>query len=50
MIYLNYFDFKIYPKVDSILFNKESWILYSIFFLYLNIPIVIEGADRLKWR
>ncbi|SCL85914.1 energy-coupling factor transporter transmembrane component T [Sporanaerobacter sp. PP17-6a] len=47
---LGYGKFEIYPKVGYILFNLKDVFLYILFILYMSIPIVLEGTDRLKWN
>jgi energy-coupling factor transport system permease protein len=44
-----FWNFEIYPRVSRITFDINTGLFVAIFLLYLGIPIVIEGAEKLKW-
>ncbi|NMA86355.1 MAG: energy-coupling factor transporter transmembrane protein EcfT [Tissierellia bacterium] len=42
--------YEIYPKVSPIEFNLKTSLFFILYILYLGIPIIIEGMDRVKWH
>ncbi len=44
-----FWHFEIYPGISKINFDINTVLFCAIFIVYLGIPIVIEGAEKLKW-
>ena len=42
--------YEIYPKVSSISFDFKTSLFFILYILYLGIPIIIEGMDKIKWH
>jgi len=42
-------SFQIYPAVSTLTFDINMVLFLAVSFIYLAIPIVIEGAEKLKW-
>lgn len=40
----------IYPRMQSMVFSMQDWILYLCFGLYLLIPVIVEGKEWLSWK
>lgn len=40
----------IYPRMQSMVFGVQDWILYICFCLYLLIPVIVEGKEWLSWK
>lgn len=40
----------IYPRMESMSFSVQDWILYIGFCIYLLIPVVVEGKEWLSWK
>lgn len=41
--------FQIYPKVSALTLDIRTGLFLVMSFIYLSIPIVIEGAEKLRW-
>lgn len=46
----NIFDYQIYPKVQNIKFDIKTTLFLILYSLYMGIPIIIEGMDKIKWH
>lgn len=42
--------YEIYPKVSSVNLEFKTILFFILYILYLGIPIIIEGMDKLKWH
>ncbi len=40
----------IYPRMESIRLERLEWLEYGCFCVYLLIPIVLEGRERVRWH
>lgn len=40
----------IYPRMQSMVFGVQDWMLYLCFCLYLLIPVIVEGKEWLSWK
>ncbi|QQY80151.1 energy-coupling factor transport system permease protein [Keratinibaculum paraultunense] len=47
---MNLFSYQIYPKVQSIKFDFKTTLFFILYSLYMGIPIIIEGIDKMKWH
>lgn len=47
-----YFGFgllTIYPAVEGLFFGTREWLYYGCFCLFLFIPVLLEGREKLRW-
>lgn len=42
--------YEIYPKVSPVNLEFKTILFFILYILYLGIPIIIEGMDKLKWH
>jgi energy-coupling factor transport system permease protein len=40
---------QIYPRLGSIHFQGEQWVIYSSYVLFIIVPMLLEGRERMKW-
>ncbi len=40
----------IYPRMQSMVFSMQDWILYICFGIYVLIPVIVEGKEWLSWK